>query len=98
MADELTGKQKSKLRGMAMNLKPVVTIGKQGLTESVVKELSFALLRFELVKVRVEAENREAREAVMAGIAEKTGSILCGTVGGTASFYRQSDKKLIKFD
>jgi len=98
MSEELTGKQKSKLRGMAMNLKPVVTIGKQGLSESVVKELSFALLRTELIKVRIDAESREAREAVIAEIAEKTGCALCGTVGGTASFFRQSDKKLIKFD
>jgi RNA-binding protein len=98
MSETLTGKQKSKLRGMAMNLSPVVTIGKQGLTDSVVKELSFALARTELVKVRIDADNRDARAAILCEIEEKTGATLAGTVGGTASFYRPSDSKLIRFD
>ena len=96
MPEELTGKQKSMLRGMAMKLRSLVQIGKQGVTENVVKEISFALLRFELVKVRLEAESREAKAALIHEIEEKTGSTLCGSVGGTASFYRQSEKKLIK--
>jgi RNA-binding protein len=98
MTAELTSKQKAMLRGMAMKLRSLVQIGKQGVTENVVKEISFALLRFELVKVRIDAENREAREALIHEIEGKTDSTLCGTVGSTASFYRQSEKKLIKLD
>ena len=98
MSVELTGKQKSKLRGMAMNLKPIVTVGKQGVSESVAREISFALSRIELVKIRVDAESREAKDAILREISEKTAGVLCGTVGKTASFYRPSEKKLIRLD
>lgn len=81
-----------------MNLKPLVQIGKQGLTDTAVKEIAFCLCREELIKVRVIAETRDERAALMATIAERTGSTLCGATGTSASYYRESDKHLIKLD
>ena len=98
MPTPLTSRQRAKLRGMATNLKPVVQIGKQGLTDSAIKEISFALERLELIKVRVAAENRDERAVLMAGIAERTASEFCGAVGTSASYYRASEKSLIKLD
>lgn len=98
MSTELTSRQRAKLRGMAMNLKPVVQIGKQGLTDSALKEIEFALIREELVKIRVVAETREERSNLMDTIAERTASTLCGATGTSASYYRESDKHLLKID
>lgn len=47
----ITTKQRSKLKGMANSLRPLVTIGKEELTENVIKEIETALYHHELVKV-----------------------------------------------
>ncbi len=96
MAEPLTSRQRAQLRSLAMNLEPAVQIGRQGVTDNAVKEIQLALLRTELVKVRVSAEDRTARAALMDEIAAKTDSALCGATGSSALFYRASDKHLIK--
>ncbi len=47
----ITTKQRSKLKSMANSLAPLVTIGKEELTENVLNEISTALYHRELVKV-----------------------------------------------
>ncbi len=47
----ITTKQRSKLKSMANTLRPLVTIGKDELTENVIKEIEVALYHHELVKV-----------------------------------------------
>ena len=81
-----------------MNLKPVVQIGKQGLTDTTVKEVAFALAREELIKVRVIAEDRDARAALMNEVATRTGSELCGATGNSAIYFLASDKHRVKID
>ncbi|MEM1205222.1 MAG: ribosome assembly RNA-binding protein YhbY [Acidobacteriota bacterium] len=49
---DLTGGQRKFLRGQAHALKPVVHIGKQGLSESVLASLDQALEEHELIKVK----------------------------------------------
>ena len=49
----ITTKQRAYLRGMASSMDPVTQIGKNGVTESVVKTLSDALEARELIKVTV---------------------------------------------
>ena len=39
---ELTSKQRAQLRGLANSLTPIVHIGKEGITEAVVKQTSIA--------------------------------------------------------
>ncbi len=96
MAEPLTSRQRAQMRSLAMNLEPAVLIGRQGATDNAVKEIQMALLRTELVKVRVNAEDRAARAALMEEIAVKTDSVLCGATGASALYYRPSDKHLIK--
>ena len=42
---ELTSKQRAQLRGLANSLTPIVHIGKEGITEAVVKQTDEALER-----------------------------------------------------
>lgn len=98
MSTELNSRQRSKLRGMAMNLKPAIQVGKQGMADSVIREMSLALNRDELIKVRVTAEDREARSALMEQLATATGATLCGATGNSAVYFRESEKKLINLN
>ena len=47
----LTNAEKKELRGIAQRLKPHVFVGKQGLTENVLKEIDTAFLKNGLIKM-----------------------------------------------
>ena len=51
--NSLTGKQKRFLRAMGTSMDPVVFIGKEGLTPTVVTAAKDAIKKRELIKVRV---------------------------------------------
>lgn len=61
---ELTSKQRSQLRGIANSIDTIVHIGKDGITENLVKQANDALEARELIKCRVlENSMLTAREA-----------------------------------
>ena len=49
----MTGKQKRYLRSLAHSLKPVVQVGKQGLSSETLRQIEQQLEDHELIKVRV---------------------------------------------
>ncbi|MCX6116082.1 MAG: ribosome assembly RNA-binding protein YhbY [Proteobacteria bacterium] len=61
----LTSKQRSFLRGKAHELKPVVMIGKGGLTENVLKALYDALRSHELIKIKIPADSQDDLKEVV---------------------------------
>lgn len=85
----LTGYQRRYLRGLANPLKPVILIGKSGLTGQVIDAIDAALADHELIKVRF-LELKEERKQLSAEIAGKTGSELAGLIGHVALFYRRN--------
>ena len=85
---ELTGKQKRFLRGLGHSLRPVVTAGKQGLTDRLLHELEQCLTAHELVKVKVLESCPLSREELGPRLAEATGSALAQTLGRTLLLYR----------
>jgi RNA-binding protein len=94
---KLTERQKKFLRRAAHDLKPVVTVGDKGITDTVVKELHGALEHHELLKIKVRTGDREARDAAIAELAEKTSATLISRVGNIAALYRprRKDPKII---
>ncbi|MBN1378966.1 MAG: ribosome assembly RNA-binding protein YhbY [Gammaproteobacteria bacterium] len=92
----LTQKQKKTLRNLAHELKPVVMIGQHGLTDSVLNEIELSINHHELIKIKVNAGDREQRAAFIEQIAEHTQSELIHKVGHMAVFYRRNpDRKQI---
>jgi RNA-binding protein len=71
-------------------LKPLVQVGKNGLTEAVVVAIGQALDSHELIKVRV-GESAEGRKAIAAELAERTDSAWVGTVGNVVTLFRPND-------
>ena len=84
----LSGKQKKYLRGLAHGLKPIVHVGRGGLTDGVVTQLDTALTDHELVKLRFGGGFDDDRDDALGRLVERTGSQIAGTIGHTAVFYR----------
>ena len=89
----ITEKQKRWLKKQVHHLKPVVTVGQAGVTEPVLAELEIALDHHELVKVKVNAGEREERDAAVQMIANRTASVLITRIGNTAAFFRANPEK-----
>lgn len=81
------------LRGQAHDLKAILQIGGKGLTGTLLAEVDAALEHHELVKVRIAAEDRDARDAVIAALAEHCHAALVQRIGHVAVLYRQSTEK-----
>ena len=84
----LTDKQLRFLRGRAHALKPIIQVGHQGLNEGVVGETRRALADHELIKVRVQAGDRAARDALIVELARQTQSALVTRIGHTAVLFK----------
>lgn len=85
---KLSEKQRRHLRGLAHPLEPVVRIGQAGLAPGVVAEAERALADHELIKVRVQGADREARDLMLAELAQRTGASLVQRIGHVAVLYR----------
>jgi RNA-binding protein len=85
---QLTEKQRRHLKGLAHPLKPVILMGNSGLTAAVVAETTRALADHELIKVRLPGQDREARDAALAQLAERTESTMVTRIGHVAVLYR----------
>jgi RNA-binding protein len=90
---ELSEKQKKHLRGLGHKLEPVTRTGNPGLTPNLIKEASVQLLAHELIKVKVAAEDREARDMLIERLCAATQATLVQRVGNMALLYKRHPKK-----
>lgn len=87
---ELTSKQRAQLRGLANSAEVIVHIGKDGITENLVKQADEALNARELIKCRVlENSLYTAREACDE-LSRLTHSEQVQVIGSKFVLYRQS--------
>lgn len=86
----LTNAQTRFLRGQAHPLRAMLQVGGKGITDALVAEIGNALEQHELIKVKIAAEDREVRDAMVGELAERTGAALVQRIGHTAVFYRPS--------
>ena len=92
MPSALNGKQRRYLRALAHDKKPVVQLGKEGLTPSVVAAIDVGLETHELIKVKAGSGFSDDLEDVGQLIEQKTRSTLCSVVGRTLLLYRRRPK------
>jgi len=89
----LTPKQRQFLKGLAHPLSPVVRVGRNGLTPSIVDETKKSLAAHELIKVRFELDDAAERREAAEELARATQSELAATIGKLAILYRTRDEK-----
>jgi RNA-binding protein len=85
----LSEKQLKFLRGKAHPLNPVILVGQAGLTDGVVAETARALADHELIKVKVRGADRDARDAMLESLRQRTDSVLVTRIGHVAVLYRR---------
>ncbi len=88
----MPAKQRQQLKAKAHALKPIVFIGNQGLTENVKIEIDRGLEDHELIKIRIQAEDRETRRALFQEVCEGLQAYPIQLVGGIGVIYRVSNK------
>ncbi|MBQ1915459.1 MAG: ribosome assembly RNA-binding protein YhbY [Selenomonadaceae bacterium] len=91
--NSLTGKQKSFLRSLGMKLEPVVNIGKEGLTPTVVAAAREVIRKRELIKVRVLQNCAELPKDIITILAERADANLVQVIGRNGLLYRKNEEK-----
>jgi len=88
---QLSSSERKHLRGLAHSLKPLITVGRRGLSESAIKEMDFALDCHELIKIRL-GEGRELKKAekkeLLQQLAQQLHCGVAGVVGHVGVLYR----------
>ena len=85
---KLTNNQKKHLRTLAHDLRPIVMVGQQGLSNAVLAELESTMTKHELLKIKVRADGREEKKKIVNKILEFSQSALLQVIGGVLIIYR----------
>ena len=93
-AIQLKPAQRKEHRAAAHHLDPVVAIGNEGLTAAVRKEADTALNAHGLIKVRVFADDREARETLFQALADTLGAAPIQHIGKLLVLWRPMPEKV----
>jgi RNA-binding protein len=83
---------KKYLRALGHQLKPVVTVAGNGLTENVISEVDRALRDHELIKIKLAVGDRETKKAVITDLSAKTQAQTIQSIGHIVLLYRKADK------
>ena len=86
----LTSAQTRFLRGQAHGLKAILQVGGKGISDTLVEEVANALEHHELIKVKIAAEDRDARDALVEELVRRSEAALVQRIGHVAVLYRPS--------
>jgi len=89
----LSPRERQKLKARAHALEPMVHVGQAGVTDTVAVELDRALAAHELIKVKVSAPDRDAREALCDDIVTRTAATEVQRVGKVLVLWRPKPEK-----
>ncbi len=88
----LSNSQLRHLRGLGHVLKPVVAIAGKGLSDTVMAELEIALDHHELIKVRISADDRETRDALIESLLMRSRAEKVQRVGHVLTLFRRNPR------
>ncbi|SHJ95104.1 RNA-binding protein [Anaerobranca californiensis DSM 14826] len=92
----LSSKQKRYLKSLANTLDPIFQIGKNDITENLIKQLDDALEARELIKVKVLKNSILEKEEAAEEISKLTNSEVVQILGSIITLYRRSKKNKIQ--
>ena len=83
---------KKYLRALGHQLKPVVTVAGNGLTENVVTEVDRALRDHELIKIKLAVGDRDTKKGIITDLCAQTEAQLIQSMGHMVLLFRKADK------
>ncbi len=90
MSIALTNAQARFLRGQAHGLKAILQVGGKGISDTLVEEVIGALEHHELIKVKLTADDRDSRHALIDELVHRADAALVQRIGHVAVLYRPS--------
>lgn len=88
----ITSKQRAYLRSLAQNLAPIFQIGKNGINDNQVEQISNALEARELIKINLLDSTPDDKHSIANELAEKTNSDVVQIIGKKITLYKRSEK------
>ncbi|MCI8728286.1 MAG: ribosome assembly RNA-binding protein YhbY [Clostridia bacterium] len=92
----MTSKERAFLRGLAMNIDPLVHIGKNGISDNLIKQIDDILEAKEIVKIAVLQNSEYTAKELIDTIAKAVNAEAVQAVGSKITLYRVSKKKDVK--
>ncbi|THE15388.1 ribosome assembly RNA-binding protein YhbY [Bacillus timonensis] len=89
----LTGKQKRFLRSKAHHLDPIFQVGKGGVNDNMIKQISDALEARELLKISVLQNCEDDRDTVAEELSKGAKAEIVQIIGNTIVLYKESKEK-----
>ena len=86
----LTGKQKRELRSQAHHLNPIFQVGKGGVNENMIKQISEALEARELIKITVLQNCEDDKDTVAGQLSKGTKAEIVQVIGNIIVLYKES--------
>lgn len=89
----IKGKQNRYLRSQAQTMKPLVQVGRDGISENLLKQIQQLLNKNELIKVSLLQNTMVSADQLIAALNEEDGGIaLIQTIGSKVVLYKKSSK------
>ncbi len=92
---KLSSSQRKRLRAEAHKLKPVVQLGKSGITDAFIAEVNSALNAHELIKLKFIC-HKEVRQSLTDEIELRSASSSAGSIGNCLIIYREHPEPALR--
>jgi len=96
----LKGKQKQYLRGLGHHLDPVVFVGREGISKTLIQSVKDTLKTRELIKIKLGQNCDVAKKDAASQLSDLTGAVLVQLIGKTILLFRpntdiKSDQRIV---
>jgi RNA-binding protein len=92
-ATTLTSNQKQFLKGLAHSLRPIVQIGKEGISARIIETIANELKNHELIKVKIGSNSGLEKNSTCQTVVDQTASTIVQLIGKTIVLYKANPKR-----
>lgn len=87
----INAKERAKLKSLSHDFKPVINIGKNSITDEVIKAIDEALSSRELIKIKILNNNLDDQDEILENILISLNADFVNHLGSIITIYRKSD-------
>lgn len=88
----ISTKERALLKSKSHELKDNVYVGKEGVTDNVIKQIEDNLYAHEMVKIKVQQTSDASAKEIAESMADRVGADIVGVVGSKIILYKHTDK------